>query len=109
MYKTMTFSIGALFLMTLYGCGSGGGDTTQAAIDPNLTVPVSTAFAQIANSGLNQSFTISGSIDQSTSANPIGRPRILQLNNVARQTSLGRQVALKILPASFAQERFYLY
>ncbi|TKB68321.1 MAG: hypothetical protein E8D47_02345 [Nitrospira sp.] len=79
MTKSMMFGLGTMLLtsVVLHGCG-GGGDSpsptptpaSQAPIDPNLTVPVQTAFANIVNKGLNQSFTISGSVDNSTPANP---------------------------------------
>lgn len=63
-------------LILLAGCSGGDGESTspppaaQAPIDPNLTVPVQTAFANIVNKGFNQAFTISGSVDNSTPANP---------------------------------------
>ena len=62
--------------MSVYGCGGGDSPspaptpTAQAPLDPNLTVPVQTAFANIVNTGFNQAFTISGSVDNSTPANP---------------------------------------
>lgn len=68
--------LGIAFTLTVGGCG-GSGDTpsptptAQVPIDPNLTVPVSAAFANIASNGLNQPFTISGWVDQSTGTNPI--------------------------------------
>lgn len=75
MYKTMTCGIVALFLMALYGCGSGDNPslspTTQTPIDPHLTVPVQTAFANFVNNGVDAPFTISGSKNESTQNNPI--------------------------------------
>ena len=76
MRKHLFCILGIAFTLTVGGCG-GSGDapsptpTAQVPIDPNLTVPVPTAFANIASNGLNQSFTISGWIDQSTGTNPI--------------------------------------
>lgn len=76
--RTM-FSISMIgFAVLLTGCSGEGGESpsatptpaAQAPIDPNLTVPVQTAFANIVNTGFNQSFTISGSVDHSTPANP---------------------------------------
>lgn len=65
-------------LVLLTGCSGGGdGESTtpppaaEAPIDPNLTVPVQTAFANIVNNGFNQPFTISGSVDNSTQNNPV--------------------------------------
>lgn len=73
--------LGLFFALSVGGCGgsgdSGNSDspsptpTTQAPIDPNLTVPVQTAFANVANKGFDQTFTISGWIDNSTAVNPI--------------------------------------
>ena len=75
----MKFGIGVLFLLALYGCGGSEGDSppptptpvSQPPLDPNLTVPVRLAVAHIVNDGLNQPFTISGWIDNSTAVNPI--------------------------------------
>ena len=52
MYKMMRFSIGALFLMTLYGCGGGGGDggsSTAPTANPIL-------FAKASNPGSGDFF-----------------------------------------------------
>lgn len=78
MTKSMMFGLGTMLLtsVVLYGCG-GGGDSpsptpaSQAPIDPNLTVPVQTALANVVNKGFNQAFTISGSVDNSTFNNPM--------------------------------------
>lgn len=76
MNRTLVALIG---LVLLAGCSGGGGDSpsptqdpaSQAPIDPNLTVPVQTAFANFVNNGVDAPFTISGSKDDSTQANPI--------------------------------------
>lgn len=69
-----------IIALTFYGCSSKGDSppmTTSTTtpppsppIDPNMTVPVKTAFANIVQHGFNQSFTISGSVDNSTPSNP---------------------------------------
>lgn len=76
MHEHLYCVLGIAFALTVGGCGGSGDSpsptpTAQVPIDPNLTVPVPAAFANIASNGLNQSFTISGWIDQSTGANPI--------------------------------------
>lgn len=79
--KTMITRVmlGLVGLVLLAGCGGGGGDSpastpaaqAPAPADPNLTVPVQTAFANFVNNGVDAPFTISGSKDNSTPANPI--------------------------------------
>lgn len=65
-----------LSVLTLYSC-SGGSESastpqsTQPPPDPNLTVPLRTAIANIVQDGFNQTFTISGSVDNSTPSNPV--------------------------------------
>ena len=73
--------LGKLLVTALQGCGSGDSSSptldsspspaAQSPIDPNLTVPVQPAFAQIVNNGFSQPFTISGWIDNSTAVNPV--------------------------------------
>lgn len=67
------------------GCSGNGNDAASApqptpapqpVIDPNLSVPVRTAFANVVQNGFNQSFTISGSVDNSTPSNPAPPTRV---------------------------------
>jgi len=63
----------------LSGCGGGGGGTAAApapVIDPNLTVPVQTAIANLVNKGMNKTFTVTGWIDNSTTNTPVPRADI---------------------------------
>lgn len=67
----------ATFLLS--GCGGGGGGTAAApapVIDPNLTVPVQTAIANLVNKGMNRAFTVTGWIDNSTTNTPVPRADI---------------------------------
>lgn len=70
-----------LGVLALHGCGSDGGDSAATdpstpppaqgpPPDPNLTIPLRTAIANIVQKGFNQSFRISGSVDNSTPSNP---------------------------------------
>lgn len=54
----------------LVACG-GGGSSPAVAIDPNLTVPLQKAMANLVNNGMNKRFTLTGSVDNSTQANPV--------------------------------------
>ena len=70
--KGLACSIFALVLAACGGGGGGGGGSTPAAvIDPNLTVPFQTAAANLVNNGINQNFTVTGWINNSTLANPV--------------------------------------
>lgn len=55
------------------GCGGGGGSSPapQNAATTTVTVPFRTAVANLETNGLNQSFTISGTVDPSTASNPL--------------------------------------
>lgn len=61
--------------LVLGGCG-GGGDSpaTPAApavvVDPNLTVPLQTAMANLVNNGFSKPYTLTGWVDNSTTSNP---------------------------------------
>lgn len=76
--------LGVLFSTSLVGCvggGGGGGESpplTPAAVvvDPNLSVPLQAAIANLVNNGFNKPFTVSGWIDNSTSTNPLPRTPI---------------------------------
>ena len=77
MHKHLFSILGIIFALTVGGCGGSGGDSppapapaAQEPIDPNLTIPVQTAYANFVNTGLDQPFTISGWIDESTGVNP---------------------------------------
>lgn len=64
----------ALVGIMLTGCGGGGSSSTPAAppvvIDPNLTVPLQTAMANLVNNGFNKPYTLTGWVDNSTGNNP---------------------------------------
>lgn len=62
---------GALLLALVAGCGGGGGTTPVVVVDPNLTVPLQTAIANLVNNGVNKPFTVTGTIDKSTQATKI--------------------------------------
>jgi hypothetical protein len=69
-YKTILLLLAG---SVLTGCGGGGGSSPSAptvVVDPNLTVPLQTAMANLVNNGFSKPFTITGWIDHSTLANP---------------------------------------
>jgi hypothetical protein len=81
MKQSLDVFFALLIVLMLHGCSGDGGSAstpqpTQAPptqsppIDPNLTVPVQTALANVVQHGFNQPFTISGSVDNSTPSNP---------------------------------------
>lgn len=57
--------------IVLTGCGGGGSGGAPppptVVVDPNLTVPLQTAMANLVNNGLSQSYSLTGWIDNSTS------------------------------------------
>jgi hypothetical protein len=72
-FKGLACSIFALVLSACGGSGGGGGGSSTPAvvIDPNLTVPIKTAVANLVNNGINQNFTVTGWVNNSTLANPV--------------------------------------
>lgn len=62
-----------LSIMALHGCSGDGGSASTTpptpASNPNLSVPVRIAVANIVQHGFNQPFTISGSVNNSTPSN----------------------------------------
>lgn len=67
--KTIWLSLVGIMLI---GCGGGGDSPTAPAVvvDPNLTVPLQTAMANLVNNGFSKPYTLSGWVDNSTLANP---------------------------------------
>ncbi len=64
----------SIFALVLAACGGGGGGASSTPVvvaDPNMTVPIQTAVANLVNNGFSKNFTATGWVNNSTLANPI--------------------------------------
>jgi hypothetical protein len=69
--KIVAAVLSAVVLVACGGGGGGGSSTPTVAIDPNLTVPLQAAAANLTKTGFSKPFTVTGWDDQSAPAVPV--------------------------------------